>query len=72
MQICLIEENFVEYYLLIEQEALPYLRQSGEMIMIDHYEKKLFHYYLSRGKSADAFQLAKSMIESKISYYDHS
>lgn len=67
-----IQEEEEKYYQLIEEVALPYFRNSGYTILIDHYEKKLFHYLIKTTQNKKALQIAQSIIESHKSYYDHS
>ena len=66
-----IQEDHEGYYHFLETKALPHIRESGETIFIDHYEKKLFQYYLQKGRTADALELAAAMNNSRKSYYDH-
>ncbi|MGN7178091.1 transcriptional regulator [Paenibacillus sp. FSL R5-0490] len=59
------------YYQFIEGTALPYFKKIGYGILIDHYEKKLFHFYSEKGEAQKAIELARSFIQKQKSYYDH-
>ncbi|CAM3584270.1 helix-turn-helix domain-containing protein [Cytobacillus oceanisediminis] len=67
----LLREEEKLYYQLIEETALPYFKNIGYGILIDHYEKKLFHYYSRKGDAQKALELASSFIHKQKSYYDH-
>ncbi|WP_421383574.1 helix-turn-helix domain-containing protein [Bacillus salacetis] len=62
------EENF---YRFIEETVLPHFRKIGYVILIDHYERKLFQYYSAKGDNEKALELASAYINSKKSFYDH-
>jgi HTH-type transcriptional regulator, quorum sensing regulator NprR len=67
----LLKDEEQQYYQFIEETALPYFENIGYGILIDHYEKKLFHYYSEKGESKKAIALASSFIHKQKSYYDH-
>ncbi|MCA1026733.1 helix-turn-helix domain-containing protein [Cytobacillus kochii] len=60
----LIEGREEEAYAIIENKLLPYYRQSGDTLMIEKYEQRLFAYYRKIGDVENAFELAKSLIAS--------
>ncbi|MFJ9384780.1 helix-turn-helix domain-containing protein [Peribacillus sp. NPDC101481] len=65
-----IQEEEEKFYRLIEEEALPFFRKTGYIVLIDHYEKKLFHYLVKINETTKALQLAQIIIESHKSHYD--
>ncbi|MGV2940565.1 helix-turn-helix domain-containing protein [Mesobacillus sp. LC4] len=60
-----------KYFQLIEEKVIPYYKQIGYVILIDHYERKLFKYYLQNGNKEEALELASTYISSKKSFYDY-
>ncbi|WP_163101085.1 helix-turn-helix domain-containing protein [Peribacillus alkalitolerans] len=62
------EENFFQF---IETTALPHFKDIGYTILIEHYEKKLFQYYIQTGETTKALSLANSCFQGGKSYYDH-
>jgi len=66
-----IQEEEEKYYQLVEDEAIPYFKQTGYTVLMDHYEKKLFHYLQKTNQPTKALQVAQSIIQSHKSYYDH-
>lgn len=60
-----------DYYRFIEETALPHYKKIGYVILIDHYERKLFQYYISKGEERKALEIAKLHINSNKSFYDH-
>ncbi|MBU8768870.1 helix-turn-helix domain-containing protein [Cytobacillus oceanisediminis] len=67
----LLKKEEQQYYQFIEETALPYFKKIGYGILIDHYEKKLFHFYSEIGEAQKAIELARSFIHKQKSYYDH-
>lgn len=64
------QEEEGQYYQFIETKALPFLKNMGFTMLIEHYEKKLFQYYFQMGENEKALVLAHSYIEKSKSYYD--
>ncbi|GAA1376162.1 helix-turn-helix transcriptional regulator [Peribacillus frigoritolerans] len=60
-----------DYYHFIETTALPFFKNMGFTMLIEHYEKKLFHFYNRIGAVQKALDLANSYIQGRKSYYDH-
>ncbi|WML48988.1 helix-turn-helix transcriptional regulator [Neobacillus sp. PS3-34] len=60
-----------KYYQFIEMKALPYLKNIGYTMLIEHYEKKLFQYYNEMGETQKALELAQSYMHGKKSYYEY-
>ncbi len=67
----LLKDEEQKYYQFIAETVLPYFKKVGYGILIDHYEKKLFHYYSAKGEVQKALGLASSFIKKQKSYYDH-
>ncbi|MBT2690381.1 helix-turn-helix domain-containing protein [Bacillus sp. ISL-47] len=67
----LLKDEEENYYQLIEESALPFFKKIGYGILIDHYERKLFHYYSKKGDDQKALELASSFIGKQKSYYDY-
>lgn len=51
-----------DYYQFIETTALPLLKNIGFTMLIEHYEKELFHYYKKIGAAEKALEIADSYI----------
>jgi HTH-type transcriptional regulator, quorum sensing regulator NprR len=60
-----------QYFQFIETTALPYLRKIGFITLIEHYDKKLFQYYNSRGETKKALEIAQSYMQGRKSYNDY-
>ncbi|MCD7032990.1 helix-turn-helix domain-containing protein [Metabacillus sp. GX 13764] len=69
--LALLTNNESEYYRLIEEEALPHIKESGEIVLIEHYKKKLYEYYMAQKKEEEAFKMAQSIMNERVSYYDY-
>jgi HTH-type transcriptional regulator, quorum sensing regulator NprR len=64
------EEEEGNYYQFIETTALPFLKNMGFTMLIEHYEKKLFQYYYENGFTQKALELANTYVQARKSYYD--
>lgn len=53
------------YYRFLEETVIPYYRETGYYMMIEHYEKKLFNYFITRKKTEKALELAQSIVFAK-------
>lgn len=71
LHLYLLKEENENYYQFIEKTALPYFKEIGYGILIDHYEKKLFHYYSVNGCAEKALEMASAIVQKQKSYYDH-
>jgi HTH-type transcriptional regulator, quorum sensing regulator NprR len=60
-----------KYFQFLEEEVIPHFQQIGYVILIDHYERKLFKHYLQKGDQEKALQLASTYISSKKSFYSY-
>lgn len=58
------------YYDYVEKKVLPYLIQSGNKVLIQHYEVKLFRYYMESGQIEKAWALSKSIMLAEKSCYE--
>ncbi|USK27839.1 helix-turn-helix transcriptional regulator [Bacillus sp. CMF21] len=67
----LFQKQEIRYYQYIESTALNHFRDSGYNILVDHYEKKLFHYFLKHNETEKALNLAESLLKGKRSFYDY-
>ncbi|WP_239587536.1 helix-turn-helix domain-containing protein [Bacillus pakistanensis] len=65
-----INQSEKELYEYIEKTALPNFIANGDQFMKQHYEKKLFLYYVKTDQKEKAFQLAADRMISEKSYYD--
>jgi HTH-type transcriptional regulator, quorum sensing regulator NprR len=65
------QEEEDQYYEFIATTALPFLKNMGFTMLIEHYEKKLFQYYYDKGDTQKALELANSYVQGRKSYYDH-
>lgn len=64
------QEEEEQYYQFIDTTALPFLKNMGFTMLIEHYEKKLFQYYYDKGDTEKALELANSYVQGRKSYYD--
>ncbi|WP_257962578.1 hypothetical protein [Bacillus sp. UMB0893] len=71
LQLYLLNNQESHYYQYIETTALEHFRNSGYNILVDHYEKKLFQYYIKQNETTKALKLAESLLEGKRSFYDY-
>ncbi|MEH7442671.1 helix-turn-helix transcriptional regulator [Bacillus sp. JJ1122] len=60
-----------KYYQFVEETIIPHYKEIGYVILIDHYERKLFQYNLEKGNKAKALELASKYINSKKSFYNY-
>ncbi|MBX9975083.1 helix-turn-helix transcriptional regulator [Cytobacillus firmus] len=58
------------YYDYVENKVLPYLVQSGNKVLIQHYEIKLFRYYMETGQIEKAWSLSKKIMLAEKSCYE--
>jgi HTH-type transcriptional regulator, quorum sensing regulator NprR len=65
-----LNQEEVQYYQFIESTAIPYFKNMGFTMFIEHYEKKLFQYYYQMGDKEKALELANSYFQESKSYYD--
>ncbi|MFJ7933274.1 transcriptional regulator [Sporosarcina sp. NPDC096371] len=70
MQLQKIRQNEKGFYQYIEKKALPFFSACGDQIMKQHYEKKLFLYYMKSNQQEKAFLLSSDKMMSEISYID--
>jgi HTH-type transcriptional regulator, quorum sensing regulator NprR len=70
IQLHTINQNEKKLYEYIENTALPNFIANGDQFMKQHYEKKLFLYYVKTEQKEKAFQLASDKMTSEKSYYD--
>ncbi|MEH7013756.1 tetratricopeptide repeat protein [Neobacillus niacini] len=71
LHLYLLNQEEENYYQFIEHTALLFFKKMGYIILIDHYEKKLFHYLYEKGEVEKALELANSLIQTKHNPYDH-
>lgn len=60
-----------QYFEFIETTALPFLKNMGFIMFIEHYERKLFQYYYENGATQKALELANTFIQSRTNYDDY-
>lgn len=65
-----IQQNEVQYFQYLAAKVIPHFRKTGYKMIVEHYEKKLFYYLLKQNKTQDALNLAKSIVDSKRTYYE--
>jgi HTH-type transcriptional regulator, quorum sensing regulator NprR len=65
-----LKEDEEELYTYIEKTALPHFKCTGSQLMYQHYERKLFLYYVKTGQTEKGFQLASEKMSNEISYYE--
>ncbi|MGA5692812.1 helix-turn-helix domain-containing protein [Cytobacillus pseudoceanisediminis] len=58
------------YYDYVEKKVLPYLIQCGNKVLIQHYEVKLFRYYMESGQIEKAWALSKKIMLAEKSCYE--
>ena len=58
------------YYDYVEKKVLPYLIQSGNKVLIQHYEVKLFRYYMESRQIEKAWDLSKKIMLAEKSCYE--
>ncbi|MCP3739985.1 helix-turn-helix domain-containing protein [Rossellomorea sp. BNER] len=51
-----------QYFHYLETEAYPYFKEMGYVILSEHYQMKLFGYYMERGEMEKANSYAKSIV----------
>jgi len=70
IQLHTIYQNEKELYEYIEKTVLPILIANGDQFIKQHYEKKLFLYYVKTNQKEKAFKLASDKMINEKSYYD--
>ncbi|MEK5522811.1 hypothetical protein B5V89_17490 [Heyndrickxia sporothermodurans] len=58
------------YYKYVENEVLPYFIQSGNEDIIQHFEVRLFRYYIKTGQNEKAWAIAKKKMLVENSLYE--
>ncbi|WP_163139646.1 helix-turn-helix domain-containing protein [Bacillus sp. 22-7] len=58
------------YYDYVENKVLPYFIKSGNEDLIQHFEVKLFRYYINSEQNEKAWALAKKKMLAEMSYYE--
>jgi HTH-type transcriptional regulator, quorum sensing regulator NprR len=70
IQLHTIYQNEKELYEYIEKTVLPILIANGDQFIKQHYEKKLFLYYVKSNQKEKAFKLASDKMINEKSYYE--
>ncbi|WP_436374771.1 helix-turn-helix domain-containing protein [Cytobacillus sp. BC1816] len=70
LHLLLLNEKEDSYYDYVENKVLPYLVQSGKKVLIQHYEIKLFRYYMETGQIEKAWSLSKKILQAEKSCYE--
>lgn len=70
LHIFLLNEKEDSYYEYVEDKALPYFTHSGNEVLIQHYEVRLFRYYLKSGQNEKAWALSKKKMLDEKSLYE--
>ena len=65
LQLYQLNEEEDKYYQFIESTVLPHLNHIGYNMLIKHYEKKLFHYYVKKGELQKGLEFAHSYMQEK-------
>lgn len=63
IQLFQLNQQEEKFYQFIEATALPNLKNIGYTMLIEHYEKKLFHYFKEKGDSEKALEVAASIFQ---------
>jgi HTH-type transcriptional regulator, quorum sensing regulator NprR len=72
LHLYLLNDEKENYYQYIETTALTYFKKMGYKILIDYFEKKLFHYLYENGEVERALELANSLIQGKPNLYENN
>lgn len=63
IQLFQLNQQEEKFYQFIEVTALPCLKNIGYTMLIEHYEKKLFHYFKEKGDMEKALEVASSIFQ---------
>jgi HTH-type transcriptional regulator, quorum sensing regulator NprR len=70
LHVLLLNGKEDSYYDYVEKKVLPYFIQSGNEVLIQHFEAKLFRYFILSEQNEKAWALAKKKMLSEKSYYE--
>jgi HTH-type transcriptional regulator, quorum sensing regulator NprR len=65
LHVLLLNGKEDSYYDFVEKKVLPYFIQSGNEVLIQHFEGKLFRYYIKSEQNLKAWALAKKKMLAK-------
>ncbi|MBM7588139.1 transcriptional regulator with XRE-family HTH domain [Bacillus pakistanensis] len=70
LHVLLLKGKEDAYYEYVENEVLPHFNKTGNEVLIQHYEVKLFRYYIKSEQNEKALALAKKKMLAEVSYLE--
>jgi HTH-type transcriptional regulator, quorum sensing regulator NprR len=70
LHVLLLKGKEASYYEYVESEVLPHFIKTGNEVLIQHFEVKLFRYYIKSEQNEKALALAKRKMLAELSYYE--